>query len=307
MQILIFALMAFSCCAAEIPGNIVPQFQFKALNEKSLGLWEGNKPVFVYNHGSITNAKAPNARPRACYVHPLYGLDGEVLTDDFAKDHDYHRGLYWAWPHIRIAEKEYDLWSLRGIEQKFQRWITRDATATNASLTVENGWFIGDKKVMRELVSFQVHPATPENRSIDLELTWTPLDQAITLWGAPEKSYGGLNLRFAPRTKTLITVPTGLTTDDLVVTKLPWADFSADFQSNKISGAAIFVHPGHPDYPPTWMTRHYGILSVGWPGVNAQTFPPGKPFTCRYRIWIHRGPPDAGQIQNAHDDYSRRR
>src|SRR5436190_712750 len=155
MQILIFALMAFSCCAAEIPGNIVPQFQFKALNEKSLGLWEGNKPVFVYNHGSITNAKGPNARPRACYVHPLYGLDGEVLTDDFAKDHDYHRGLYWAWPHIRIAEKEYDLWSLRGIEQKFQRWITRDATATNASLTVENGWFIGDKKVMRELVSFQ--------------------------------------------------------------------------------------------------------------------------------------------------------
>jgi sugar/nucleoside kinase (ribokinase family) len=29
----------------------------------------------------------PEDRRRSCYIHPIYGLDGQVLTDDFPKDH----------------------------------------------------------------------------------------------------------------------------------------------------------------------------------------------------------------------------
>jgi hypothetical protein len=125
------------------------------------------------------------------------------------------------------------------------------------------------------------------------------------LSGAPGKSYGGVTFRFAPRTETIITVPSGRTGEDLLVTKLPWADFSADFgnKPGQFSGAAIFVNPSHPDYPPTWMTRHYGMLAVGWPGVTPQTFAPGKSFSCRYRIWVHRGAPAASKIQEAYESY----
>jgi hypothetical protein len=92
------------------------------------------------------------------------------------------------------------------------------------------------------------------------------------------------------------------------MTKLPWADFSADFnkKAGEYSGAAIFVDPNHPDYPPTWMTRNYGMLAVGWPGVNPQTFPPGKRFSCRYRIWIHRGAPSSSKIQEVYQKYQAR-
>lgn len=34
--------------------------------------------------------------PRANYVHPLYDLDGHVLTEDFPKDHLHQRGIFWA-------------------------------------------------------------------------------------------------------------------------------------------------------------------------------------------------------------------
>ena len=228
-----------------------------------------------------------------------------MLTDDFPKDHVYHRGLYWAWSHIRIAGQEYDFWSLRGIRYQFQRWLAREVSGSKAVLGVENGWFVGDKQVMREKLSVVVHPAASDSRSIDVELTWTPVDQPITLSGAEGKSYGGLTLRFGPRSKTIITVPTGRASEDLLVTKLPWADFSGDLNKNtgQFSGAAVFVHPEHPDYPPTWMTRHYGLLAVGWPGVTPQTFPAGKSFSCRYRLWIHRGAPDAAEIQKAYDSY----
>src|SRR5688572_23793673 len=73
-------------------------FYFTNITDKSVALFENRRPVFVYNHGKIQEPAAPAARPRSTYVHPIYGLDGEVLTDDFPKDHDYHRGLFWGWP-----------------------------------------------------------------------------------------------------------------------------------------------------------------------------------------------------------------
>jgi hypothetical protein len=310
-------MFAASATVAADPASSPMGFRFQAVNEQSLGLWEHKKPVLVYNHGPIAPSDTPGARARACYVHPVYGLDGEVLTDDFPKDHLYHRGMYWAWPHIKIGGQEFELWTARAeLRQVFIRWLAQETGTEGAKLIVENGWFAGDKQLVREQVRINVHPASADSRAIDVELSWTPIDQPLTLSGAEGKSYGGFNFRFGPRTKTIITVPensalpagvvapSGHISDDLVVTKLPWADFAGDFQGAAgASGAAIFVHPQHRDYPPTWMTRHYGLVSVGWPGVEPQTFPPNEPITCRYRVWIHRGTPSAAEIQKAYENY----
>ena len=295
-----FAPLARSQAPTESPAK----FEFKEINDKSLGLWEQGKPVLVYNHGEMTLPNVRRARPRSSYVHPLYGLEGEVLTDDFPRDHYHHHGLFWSWPHVTIGDREYDLWIPRGIRIDFERWKEKTVDEQAARLGVENGWYVGDKKVMAEELQLVVHPATDDSRLIDVTLTWTPTDEPITLRGAEEKSYGGLTLRFAPRTGTVITVPDGRTSEDLVVTKLPWADLSAQFRgASGSSGAAVFVHPSHPDYPPEWMTRDYGVLAVGWPGVEEKTLPAGEPVTCRYRVWVHRGVPDVRTIQGQYEAY----
>ncbi len=281
------------------------QFHFEAVSEKSLGLWEGDKPVFVYNHGVMTKQGVPADRARSTYVHPLYGLDGEVLTDDFPKDHYHHRGLFWAWPHIKVGGKEYDIWTLKGAEQRFEKWLGRESGAT-ALLRVQNGWYAGNTKLVDEVVTLQAHPAEKEFRAIDVELVFTPVDQAMTLAGAEGKSYGGLTLRFAPREDTVITTPLGNGKDDLPMTRLPWADLSAKFpDAPRASGAAIFVPPTHPDFPPEWLTRHYGVLCLGWPGVQSQTFEPRKPIKLQYRVWIHRGTADAERLKAAYADYEK--
>jgi hypothetical protein len=215
--------------------------------------------------------------------------------------------VFWTWPHVVIDGKEYDLWIDRGIRQKFVRWLGREAGPADASLGVENGWFVGDEQVMTEKVVLHVYPADEGNRAIDLELTFTPTDKPVTLWGAPGKSYGGLTVRLAPssREATTITVPSGRTTADLPDTRLAWADFtSVMLGAEKPSGAAIFVPPDHPDYPPTWLTRHYGPLCIGWPGVKAKTFQPGESFRLSYRLWIHRGLPEHSDIQRTYDAYA---
>ena len=131
-------------------------------------------------------------------MHPLWGLNGEVLTDDFPKDHYHHHGVFWTWPHVGIDGKEHNLWAGDTIHDRFVRWIAREAGPAAAVLGVENGWFVGEKKVMIERVWMRVYQAAGDGRAIDFDFTWIPVDKPITLWGAEGKSYGGMTVRFAP-------------------------------------------------------------------------------------------------------------
>jgi hypothetical protein len=91
----------------------------------------------------------------------------------------------------------------------------------------------------------------------------------------------------------------------LLITRLPWADLSARFQgANITSGAALFVDPHHPGFPPEWMTRAYGLLAIGWPGVKPQTLETGRSVTCNYGLWIHRGRVDAAKINGVYEAFS---
>jgi hypothetical protein len=295
-------LIATSLIATSLSASA--SFHFTNLTERSLALFEGNRPVFVYNHGVIRKSDVPADRARGTYLHPIYGLDGEVLTDDFPKDHLGHRGLFWGWPHVNIGTNHYDLWDLRGIEQRFERWLARDATVAGARLGVQNGWYVGERKVVQEQVWLRAGPSSEDERVLDVELTLVPIDEPLTLRGADGKSYGGFTFRFAPRTNTVITTPLGQGDKDLMVTRMPWADFSTRFIGRAdYSGAAVFVAPRHPDFPPEWMTRHYGLLCVGWPGVKPKTFQPGETIRCRYRVWIHRGAANADRILRAYRAY----
>jgi len=300
--VLVVALTLLGAVAAGEPPAV---FRFTEESPQSLKLWEAERPVLVYNHGVISRAGVPADRARSTYIHPLYGPDGEVLTDDFPADHYHHRGLFWAWPHVQVGGKHYDLWMLTGVRQQFERWLAREADADGkALLAVENGWYVGDRRIVREQAWFRVHPATPEGRAMDVEFTWVPTDEAVTLAGAEGKSYGGLTLRYAPRTQTAITTPLGQGTNDLAMTRLAWADLSAQFAgASDLSGAAVFISPQHPDYAPMWLTRHYGCLCVGWPGVEPKAFPAGRPIRAGYRVWIHRGAGDPVRLARAYDEY----
>jgi hypothetical protein len=149
--------------------------------------------------------------------------------------------------------------------------------------------------------------ADDQSRSIDFQFVFIPVDDPITLRGAEGKSYGGLNMRFNVKDEkqAVITVPNGVAKKDLTEAPLAWADMSYPITSPSIpSGAALFVSPEHPDYPPTWMARHYGILSIGWPGVLNKTFSPGQPISLNYRVWIHKSTVSTADLEKAYAAYA---
>jgi len=273
----------------------------------TLTVMDGAIPVLTYRYGDRLPAGLDPKQVRSCYIHPLYSPDGEVLTADFPADHLHHHGLFWTWPAVTVRGAETQTWhpAEPPLRQRFVRWIKRDANAAGAVLVVENAWRLGeDEKVVEETVSVTVHPTSGEGRAIDLEVNLRPVGGPLELRGASEenKGYGGLCLRGAPLFKgAALTTDQGLLAEDSTGRPFLWADLSTPDH-----GVAVFVSPGHPAFPLTWLVRnsYAGVLNPCWPGLTGTTAPPGSSVGLRYRIYVHRGDASAGRVQEAYEAYS---
>lgn len=261
---------------------------------------ESGRPVLHYNFGDQLKDGIPADRTRSCYIHPLFGLDGEVLTDDFPTDHHHHRGLSLMWPRLKVGETDFDQWHIDGLRTVFHRFGERKLRSDKATIRIATRWRRDDgSDAAREWVTLVIHQAGESGRAIDVEHRIKVLDQPLRLLGAVDKGYGGFNLRFAERQETRITTDVGPQSEDSDHTRHRWADLSARFADREqTSGIAIFVRQDHPDFPPPWTLRHYGDLNVAWPGIEQRVLQPKEAVTLRYRLWIHRG--DAGGVEAAY-------
>jgi hypothetical protein len=253
-----------------------------------LHLTEDGKPVFTYNYGMQLAPGVPESRRRSSYLHPLYAPDGTVLTDDFPKDHYHHRGLSWMWPVVLVEGKRLNLWEIAGIRQRFVRWIARDTTGQKARLAVENGWFLDDnRQVVRETVEIAVEPARDGKRVLELVLRFEALGAPIAIAGTPDqkKGYGGLSLRFAPRTDTVLTTDAGREAADTNLIPHPWAELTGIFQGRR-AGIRIDIDPANPAFPNGWCLRYYGFLGVNFPGLEPFRVQPGRPLVLKYRVTL---------------------
>lgn len=262
-------------------------FALRRAGPGSVELTENGKPVYVYNHGMMLKKGAPEDRRRSCYVHPVYAPDGTVVTDDFPKDHYHHRGIFWAWSVVKADGDTYDLWSIRGIRQKFVRWTAREVGPASARLGVENGWYVDERQVVRENVEIIASPAEPGVRELRFRLTFEALETPVVLEGDPseQKGYGGFCVRFAPREQTRITTDSGPEPRDSNMAPHAWARLDADFEGRP-AGLRIDIEADNPGYPNGWCLRHYGFLGVNFPGLEQYTLEPGRPLVLKYRVSV---------------------
>ncbi len=73
-------------------------FSFQVIKqEEGFLVLEKGHPVLFYR----TVPKSLKGKfERTHYIHPLYSLNGEILTEDFPEDHPHHRGIFWVWHQI---------------------------------------------------------------------------------------------------------------------------------------------------------------------------------------------------------------
>jgi Family of unknown function (DUF6807) len=300
---LVITLLGFLASAA------MAQFTFvEDPSSGTLTIRDGKADVLVYRFGDQLKSGVDPKYTQSCYIHPLFSLDGQSLTDDSPADHLHHHGVSWTWPVVRVRGLNTATWEpkLPRLRQLFVRWLKREAEKDTFLLSVENAWKLeGKETVAKEIVTLLVHPADAQSRSIDLELTIEAVGGPLELQGTPaeNKGYGGLCIRGAPvLTGTAMTTDEGPLKEDAIQTPFRWADLSTPDL-----GVAVFVSPGHPDFPPKWMIRnsYAGLINVSWPGLSPIVLKPAEPVTLRYRIYIHRGAAAAANVSAAYAAYTK--
>jgi hypothetical protein len=231
------------------------------------------------------------AVPRSDYIHPLYGLEGEMLTRDWPDGgHPHHRGIFWAWPEVEYGSQRGDLYALQRV---FAR-PTGKTECTNgpvfAQVVAENLWMWENiKPIVRESAVIRVYRAISSTRIIDLTIKLDALEDSITIATRGTDSYGGLNLRMQTPESQDISYLTDKTGSNPLCA---WSDFNGIFKgADSTSGLMVLQHKENPGYPGSW--REYPDLAWVQP-----TFPtPGtrfplstkKPLILRYRLIVHSG------------------
>ena len=95
-------------------------FSFSENNSGKLTILEGKESVLAYNFGMQLPEGVPERYRRSSYIHPVYDLDGNILTADFPGDHYHHRGLSWMWPKVFVNSIRYDLWPISVVSRVLQ-------------------------------------------------------------------------------------------------------------------------------------------------------------------------------------------
>ena len=135
--------------------------------------------------------------PRSDYIHPLYGLEGEMLTNDWPDGgHPHHRGIFWAWPEVKYGDQLGDIYALQRVFARPTGNVKYINYPEYAEIDAENLWMWEDNEaIVRENAVIRVYRSTPEGRIIDLTIKLLPLKDSVTLATRFTNSYGGLNIR----------------------------------------------------------------------------------------------------------------
>lgn len=266
---------------------------------------DADRPMLFFQ----TQVKAKDGKyARAAYVHPLLGLAGETLTEDFPADHLHHRGVYWAWHQLWVGDRRGgDLWEAKQCLTVVKNVEIVDQGPIFATLRATSQWespLISDETgkpipMVEETVVIRVYHAFFDAQYIDFEIQLKPLLPDIRIGGSEDvKGYSGFTVRVKPPADMKITDANGILSEDGLHRVSTWADVSGGFGKNSgATGISILAHPSLPEFPPKWLLRHYGMQNVLYPGREAVALSADKPLTLKHRLVIHRG--DAKQSRVA--------
>jgi hypothetical protein len=267
---------------------------------------EGIRPVLTYQRSSTSKA---GRWPRSNYVHPLYDLNGEVMTEDFPADHGHHRGIFWAWHQVLVDDRPMgDAWAGIDFQWDVQELHveTADDSATLKTTTLwKSPALLGDDGQPRALVEEQatmvVQRATERLRWIDFTIELRALMDNVRIGGSDDdKGYGG----FSPRVKLFDTTrfqgsQGPITPQVQAVSAGPWLDIAG-----AQGGLLILTHSDNPGFPQPWILRDSrSMQNAAYPGRQPVLLSSTQPLRLRYRLGIYRGKMDASEVDAYQQQY----
>ncbi|MEO6188884.1 MAG: DUF6807 family protein [Ginsengibacter sp.] len=283
-------------------------------NKEGIEISENGRKVLFYQ---AKQKSVDGKYERAGYVHPLYDLNGNILTEDMPADHPYHRGIFWAWHQIVLNDKNVaDGWTSDSIS-----WKTTNVTAKKGDSTItinaEVQWNLKSsndrpKTIVKENTIITIFKSTANYRVIDFDISLLPLVDHLKIGGSDdEKGYGGFCLRLKlPKDLAFNSLGKKVTPEETYVYAGPWMDFTGTFNEKTPAGSGVTVFgyssEANKKYP--WILRSSesrSMQNVPFPRRTPIDLP-AKGLRLFYRIIVHDNKLSNDEIEKLYDEYVNR-
>lgn len=272
---------------------------------------EGDQPILYYQR----TAKSLDGKwTRANYLHPVYDLQGEVITEDFPADHGHHRGIFWAWHQVWLGDRMLgDPWICDDFRWEVQS-VAAHTPGDPLTLVADVVWkspAYSDNRgkpipIAEEQVTVTVHPTGPGYRVIDFEIALQALVSEVRIGGSDDvKGYGGFSPRIRLDDTQTFFSPGGEVEPMTEAMEAPrWIDIAGDRY-----GFAMITHPGNPrtTEQDRWiLRRRRSMQNAVYPGREPVELSAESPTVLRYRIVVHDGELAHETIANLSNEFAAR-
>ena len=267
---------------------------------------ENNENVLFYQ----VEPKNQDGKYERCnYIHPLWGVDGTVITEDFPADHLHHRGVFWAWHQVWIGDKRIgDPWAIIDFDQNVTNTEFKTLKNGSGELKVEVDWKSklwkkeGEKvPYIKENIIIVIHPQKANYRKIDFKISLLALEENLKIGGSEnEKGYSGFSVRMVLPEDIIFSGPAGnIEPQTIAVKSNGYVNISGSLlDGNKNGGVVIIDSPENPGYPQSWILRKQkSMQNPAYPGQHAVSISTTKPLVLKYSLVVYSGELSDKKIQ----------
>ncbi len=248
---------------------------------------------------------------------PIIGPTGKPMTRAYPmadapeekKDHPHHRSMWFTHGDVNGLS----FWHKESIKH---REFVRIESGDRAVVVTRNDWMSPDGKKVCEDERTLTFAADGDARWIDFDITLGATDQPVKFGDTKE---GTMGVRVAATMKVdskkggQIVNSEGQTDGGAWGKPAAWVDYHGPIEGETV-GIAILNHPSSFRFPTYWHVRTYGLFAANPFGLHdfegsrevdgSHTLKPGETMTLRYRVLLHRGDEEEGEVAQAFADYS---
>lgn len=259
---------------------------------------ENHKKVLFYQ---IEPKNHEGKYERCNYIHPLWGADGTILTEDFPTDHFHHRGIFWAWHQVWIGNQRIgDPWEIKDFEQEVTEveFIAKKDGAGVLNTEIEwksEKWKKSGKKspYLKENTTITIHSGNGNYRKIDFEIRLLALEENLTIGGSEDdKGYSGFSVRMKlPEDISFSGVNGEVQPIRTAAESAGYINMSGSILDKNSRGGIIIVDsPTNPDYPQKWILRdRRSMQNAAWPGREVVPVSTTEALVLKYSLIVYSG------------------
>ena len=238
---------------------------------------------------------------RRHYLHPLWGPDGVVLTEDFPAGNPHHRGVFWTWPRVLIGHKQIgNPWELVEFKQSINDIEFRSQRDGTGILSIGVNWLSdqwlthgNSTPYLKENTTVVIHPIKKNYRRLDIVIQLQALEKNLLIGGSEdEKGYGGFSIRLKLPDDVKFSGAGGDIDPDISTVASPgYINISGSMgKEGRKAGIVIVDNKKNPGYPQAWVLgKNSSIQNAAFPGNSILPLSFYSPLVLKYSLLVYQG------------------